>query len=82
VALSGSLVIGLAAAEGMRPPEALWAASRIDEDWQIAQWGEDAEAAAAAGAARPGFPRCRCASSPPAADPCSARAVPAKADCA
>jgi chaperone required for assembly of F1-ATPase len=45
VALSGSLVIGLAVAEGQADPEALWRASRIDEDWQIAQWGEDAEAA-------------------------------------
>ena len=44
VAMSGSLVIGLAATEGFAPVEALWAASRIDEDWQIEQWGEDDEA--------------------------------------
>lgn len=44
VAMSGSLVIGLAATEGIAPVEALWRASRIDEDWQIEQWGEDDEA--------------------------------------
>lgn len=46
VALTGSLVIGLAAAEDRDAPGALWAASRIEEEWQIAQWGEDAEARA------------------------------------
>ena len=45
VAMSGSLVIGLAVTEGIAPPQDLWQASRIDEDWQIAQWGEDEEAA-------------------------------------
>ncbi len=45
VAMSGSLVIGLAAAGGIARPEDLWAASRIDEDWQTEQWGEDEEAA-------------------------------------
>ncbi len=44
VSLTGSLVIGLAAAEDRDTPGALWAASRIEEEWQIAQWGEDAEA--------------------------------------
>lgn len=43
VSMPGSLVIGLAATEKLAPPEVLWAASRIDEDWQIAQWGEDEE---------------------------------------
>jgi hypothetical protein len=46
VALSGSLVIGLAATEGHAKPEDLWRVSRIDEDWQISQWGADEEAAA------------------------------------
>jgi chaperone required for assembly of F1-ATPase len=55
VALSGSLVIGLAVSERHAPPEDLWEASRIDEEWQIAQWGEDAEAAAAAAARRRSF---------------------------
>lgn len=55
VALSGSLVIGLALAEGFRDTESLWNASRVDEDWQIAQWGEDAEATAQAAIRRAGF---------------------------
>jgi len=46
VALSGSLIIGLATAEGQAAPDALWRASRIDEDWQIDCWGEDDEARA------------------------------------
>lgn len=45
VAISGSLVIGLAVAHGRIDVEAAWAASRIDETWQAEQWGEDAEAA-------------------------------------
>ncbi|MGY3437928.1 MULTISPECIES: ATP12 family chaperone protein [unclassified Marinovum] len=44
VALSGSLVIGLAAAQDRDTPEALWQTSRIDELWQEEQWGEDEEA--------------------------------------
>jgi len=48
VTLSGSLVIGLAVSHGRLAPEAAWAASRIDEQWNIEEWGEDAEAAAAA----------------------------------
>lgn len=55
VALSGSLVIGLAAAFGRDKPETLWQLSRIDEEWQIELWGEDAEAAAHAAARRAGF---------------------------
>ena len=46
VALSGSLVIGFAAARGARAPEALWEDSRIDESWQAEQWGDDDEALA------------------------------------
>lgn len=45
VSLSGSLVIGLAAARGLEAPETLWATSRIDEVWQEEQWGIDEEAA-------------------------------------
>jgi len=48
VALSGSLVIGLAALAGLRPVDALWALSRIDEVWQAEQWGQDDDAAAVA----------------------------------
>lgn len=48
VSLSGSLVLGLAAARGWREADALWAMSRIDETWQEEQWGYDEEAAEAA----------------------------------
>lgn len=46
VAMSGSLVIGLAVAAGRLDPDAAWAVSRIDEQWQIDQWGDDDEALA------------------------------------
>ncbi len=46
VALSGSLVIGIASVRGLASADALWLASRIDEDWEIEQWGVDAEAEA------------------------------------
>lgn len=55
VAMSGSLVIGLAVTEGLAPVADLWTASRIDEDWQIAQWGEDDEAQALAALRRASF---------------------------
>lgn len=55
VALSGSLVIGFAAATGARGAEELWADSRIDETWQAEQWGEDEEAAAHAVLKRQAF---------------------------
>lgn len=55
VSLSGSLVIGLAGFDGARPLDALWQASRVDEDWQIAQWGADEEAAEVAQAKRAAF---------------------------
>jgi chaperone required for assembly of F1-ATPase len=55
VTLAGSLVIGLAVSHGRLDPAAAWAASRIDEDWNIAEWGEDAEAAAVAERRRQDF---------------------------
>lgn len=45
VALSGSLVIALAVIHGRLDPQAAWSLSRIDEDWQIEEWGADEEAA-------------------------------------
>lgn len=45
VAITGSLVLGLAVAEGRIAADEAWALSRIDEDWQTAQWGIDEEAA-------------------------------------
>ena len=47
VSLSGSLVLGLAVAEGAISADSAWATSRVDELFQIEQWGEDAEAARA-----------------------------------
>lgn len=44
VGITGSLVLGLAVAEGQLDAEAAWALSRIDDDWQIEQWGDDEEA--------------------------------------
>lgn len=44
VAFSGSLIIGLAVIDRFDTPETLWRASRLEEDWQIEQWGEDEEA--------------------------------------
>lgn len=42
-AACGSLVIGLALLDGEIGAETAWAASQIDESWQIEQWGEDQE---------------------------------------
>jgi chaperone required for assembly of F1-ATPase len=44
-ALSGSALIALALARGRLSAETAWAAAQVDEDWNIARWGEDAEAA-------------------------------------
>lgn len=46
VAISGSLVLGLAVTEGRLVGDAAWALSRIDEIWQAEQWGQDEDAAA------------------------------------
>ena len=43
--LTGSALLALAVALGRMSPEEAWAAAHVDEDWQIRQWGEDAEAA-------------------------------------
>lgn len=45
VAISGSLVLALAVTEGRLTEDEAWALSRIDETWQIEQWGADEEAA-------------------------------------
>ena len=41
ITLSGSLVLGLAVAKQAVAVEEAWELSRIDETWQIEQWGED-----------------------------------------
>ena len=43
--LTGSLLLALALARGHLTADELWRAAHVDEDWQIEQWGEDAEAA-------------------------------------
>ena len=55
VALSGSLVLGLAVLEGRLDAETAWGLSRIDEDFQAEQWGDDEEAAALAARRRADF---------------------------
>jgi chaperone required for assembly of F1-ATPase len=44
--LTGSALLALAHGRGHLTARAAWDAAHIDEDWQISQWGEDAEAAA------------------------------------
>lgn len=55
VSLSGSLVLGFAAALHARPADVLWDMSRLDEIWQIEQWGKDDEAEATAAIKRSSF---------------------------
>lgn len=44
--LTGSAILALLHARGRMRAEDTWSAAHVDEDWQISQWGEDAEAAA------------------------------------
>ena len=39
--LTGSALIALALAAGRLSADAAWSAAHVDEDWNIAQWGED-----------------------------------------
>lgn len=55
VAMSGSLVLGLAAARKAFAADDLWRISRIDEDWQAEQWGADDEASQQAEIKRQAF---------------------------
>jgi chaperone required for assembly of F1-ATPase len=43
--LTGSALLALAVLRGRLTPEQAWQAAHVDEDFQISQWGEDAEAA-------------------------------------
>jgi chaperone required for assembly of F1-ATPase len=45
-ALTGSALLAFAVVLEGATAEDAWAAAHVDEDWQIRQWGEDAEAAA------------------------------------
>ena len=53
--LTGSLVLALAVCLGRLEAAEAWTLSRIDEDWNIEQWGEDAEAAQQAARRRADF---------------------------
>jgi chaperone required for assembly of F1-ATPase len=55
IQLSGSFVIGLATVQGKLSVSDAWTASRIDEDWQIEEWGEDEEASSLAATRRKAF---------------------------
>jgi chaperone required for assembly of F1-ATPase len=44
--LTGSALIAMMLARRATVPEAAWLAAHVDEDYQIEQWGEDAEAVA------------------------------------
>jgi chaperone required for assembly of F1-ATPase len=55
VAISGSLVLALALTRGRLTAENALSFSRIDESWQIEQWGADAEAAETAALKRADF---------------------------
>jgi chaperone required for assembly of F1-ATPase len=55
VALSGSLILAIAVTRHRLTAEQAWHLSRLDEEWQISQWGEDAEAAEVAALKRGAF---------------------------
>ena len=42
--LLGSVILALALAEGFRKPDDIWRAAHVDEDYQTAKWGKDADA--------------------------------------
>lgn len=42
--LLGSVILALAVLRGHLTADQVWAAAHVDEDWQIAKWGADAEA--------------------------------------
>ncbi len=48
VAISGSLVLGLAVSEGRLEASEALSLSRLDDDWQSEEWGVDEDAAAVA----------------------------------
>ena len=44
--LTGSALLALALAHGVRDADQVWAAAHVDEDWNIEKWGIDEEVAA------------------------------------
>ncbi|MCD9149858.1 ATP12 family chaperone protein [Pseudophaeobacter flagellatus] len=55
VSMSGSLVLGFAAAQDWRTADDIWRISRLDEAWQAEQWGRDEEAETTAELKRTAF---------------------------
>jgi chaperone required for assembly of F1-ATPase len=55
VSLSGSLILGFAAALDYAPTGEIWRKSRLDELWQEEQWGPDEEAQAASDVKKAAF---------------------------
>ena len=55
VTIGGSLIAGLAVADGAMTAEDAWAAVSVDEQWQIDEWGSDSEAVIALEARRSEF---------------------------
>lgn len=55
VSLTTSLILGYAVARGAFDPGDIWQISRIDEDYQISQWGRDDEADRVAALKRDAF---------------------------
>jgi chaperone required for assembly of F1-ATPase len=55
ISLSGSLILALGVTREAVAVEKAWLLSRVDEHWQIAQWGEDEEATAAEAIKRRAF---------------------------
>lgn len=53
--LTGSALLALAVARKRLTPDEAWVAGHVDEDWQAARWGEDAEAKARREARRRDF---------------------------
>ena len=55
MSLSGSLILGFAAALDAKEAESIWEISRLDEIWQAEQWGNDDEADALAAVKKTSF---------------------------
>ena len=55
ISLSGSLILAFAVMRGHLDAARAWDVSRVDEDWQISQWGADEDATAAAAVKRAAF---------------------------
>jgi chaperone required for assembly of F1-ATPase len=53
--ITGSALIALALAANATTPHTAWAAANVDEDWNMATWGEDAEVLARRAARRAEF---------------------------